>query len=274
MKRKFLWAIGIAAIGVFLIAGIPIAINEVYKMGAGYVTLWEAKDVLNYYGAILGSFVTIAGLVITIRFTILQIQRDSYSKKENDKWEKTEKVVSDILSEINPMPILAQIIDTGFTNPDRAIFSFQKYQISCRTATDQLTSYINTVDYLKVKELIDRIADVADKFFQVSQKEVDQYEKQLALHNRENALNLLLQEERYPGSLSAYEIEKHQLMVQNTSDIRSEDIKNAVQKLGEEFIRIYDEDFRGLLQLKGTTFETINLQTQKNADAILSLRRK
>lgn len=274
MKKKFLWAIGIAAIGVFLIAGIPIAINEVYKMGAGYVTLWEAKDVLSYYGAILGSFVTIAGLVITIRFTMRQIQRDSYLKKENEKWEKTEKVVSDILNEINPMPMLAQIIDMGFTNPYRAILSLQKYQISCRTTTDQLISYINTVDYPKVKELVDRIADVADKFFQVSQKEVDQYRKRQDLQRGEIATKLISMEEQYPGSISAEELAKHYLTVQTTYDIHSEDIEKAIQHLNEEVIRIYETDYRELLQLKGATFEIISMQTQKNADAMLSLRRK
>ena len=139
---------------------------------------------LSYYGAILGSIVTIVGLAITIQFTRKQIERESFLKSENEKWAKTEMVVSDILNEINPMSTLKQVMDTGFTDPQNARLSLQKYQISCRTAADQLIACVNTVDYKNIKELVDYIADVADKLFQVSQKEIDQYSKQLELKRR------------------------------------------------------------------------------------------
>ena len=50
--RKF-W---IVAVALFFIAGVPIIINESYKIasktGVLYVTMWEASDMLQYYGAV------------------------------------------------------------------------------------------------------------------------------------------------------------------------------------------------------------------------------
>lgn len=46
-------------VSVFFIVGIPILINESYKNGQGYITMWNAADVLSYYGNILGSAATI-----------------------------------------------------------------------------------------------------------------------------------------------------------------------------------------------------------------------
>ena len=269
-------SVAITVLGtLFFVIGIPLIINASYQCDTTIIiTQWGAEDVLNYYGAVLGSFVTIAGLAITIWFTKKQIHRENYLKVESDKWAKTETVVSDILNEINLMPTLKQVMDTGFTDPAKAINSLQKYQISCRTAADQLIAYLNVVDYPKVEELINHIASVAEKFFQVSKQEIDQYSKQQELKRREITLELLSMEKKRPGSLSAEEIVKHQETIKNTDSIRFEDIEKAIQQINEEIIRIYETDFRGLLQLKGATFEAISVQTQKDADAILSLRRK
>ena len=274
-KKLGFWVFGIVALFLVLVIGVPLGINACYQCDTVIITTqWGAEAVLSYYGAILSSIVTIAGLAITIQFTRKQIERESYLKSENEKWAKTEAVISDILNEINPMPALKAVMDTGFADPSKAIFLLQKFQFTCRTTVDQLSAYLNTADYPKVKELIDHIADVTDKLFQMSQKEIDQYSKQRDLQRREIALKLLSMEERYPGSLSAGEITEHQVTIQTTNDIRFEDIENAIQQLNEEIVRIYEVDFRGLLQLKGATFEIISVQGLKNADSILSLRRK
>lgn len=51
-----------------LIFGIPIIINELYKMDDGYVTLWGAPDVLSFYATILSSLITIVILIITLYY--------------------------------------------------------------------------------------------------------------------------------------------------------------------------------------------------------------
>lgn len=64
MKRsKFIrWLILMVIVA---IAG-PIIINEAYKFGKGYTTMWDAKDMLSYYGAVLTFSGTVTlGLVAT-----------------------------------------------------------------------------------------------------------------------------------------------------------------------------------------------------------------
>ena len=60
--------------GLFLIFGIPILINELYKLDAGYFTLWGAPDVLSYYASILQGLLTFVTLYLTIVFTRKQIK--------------------------------------------------------------------------------------------------------------------------------------------------------------------------------------------------------
>lgn len=54
---------------------IPLLINEAYKINQGYTTLWGASDVLSFYSVILSGLITIVALIVTIRF----------SKKETDR---------------------------------------------------------------------------------------------------------------------------------------------------------------------------------------------
>lgn len=44
---------------VFAVIGIPILINEAYKCGDGYKTVWGGNDVLSYYGTIISAVGTI-----------------------------------------------------------------------------------------------------------------------------------------------------------------------------------------------------------------------
>lgn len=65
----------ILAILIFTI-GVPIVINECYKVNSGYITFWGAADVLIYYGTISGATATIIAVVCTIRFSKKQQMED------------------------------------------------------------------------------------------------------------------------------------------------------------------------------------------------------
>ncbi len=82
-KRFAKWLL-LAAVGIFVI---PLAINEAYKFGKGYVTLWNAADALAFYGAVLSFAGTVVlGLVaagqakrandLTSRMLALEESRD------------------------------------------------------------------------------------------------------------------------------------------------------------------------------------------------------
>lgn len=261
-------------VGSLLVLGVPMVINWAYMYGERYpiiLTFWQPEAVLAYYGSVLGAAITALSLFFTIRFTRKQLQRDSYIKNEREKWEKIENTIGNILNEINPMPILKQEMGSGLTDPTLAINLFQKYQISCRTATDMLMTCVNTADYVNIEKLVNDITDTANILFQVSQKKIDQYNRQQQLEKRKLTQELLQIEHNKPGSLSAEEIAAHQKTIEDTNCISFKDIMNEMQKVNDEFVHIYDMRFRPLLQQKGVTFEVINKKIQENADAILSL---
>lgn len=60
--KKILLGLGAA----FVLVGIPILINECYKAGGGYITMWGASDVLSYYGTVVGAIVGVLGVYLTV----------------------------------------------------------------------------------------------------------------------------------------------------------------------------------------------------------------
>ncbi len=82
---RIIYIIGIVSLIVFIIAcsvAVPFIINEAYKKGTGYITLWEAKDVLAFYGCFL-SFLGSLSLGIVAIFQ---------NKKANEQTTKANKL--------------------------------------------------------------------------------------------------------------------------------------------------------------------------------------
>lgn len=265
-KTKFLVVLG----AVFLVVGIPIIINECYKANCGYITVWDGSDVLGYYGTILGSVIAVISIIVTIAFTKKQIQRDSFLKNENEKWDRLKSIFLQTLSDINPMRILKDVMDNGFTDPTKAITLLQRYQLDCKIANDLLNAHLNMNDYPKFKELIDSIATTAEVFVDISQKEIDQYSDFRLLQHKDTALEMLSIEKERPGSFSKENIAFNKDILEKIKTISHESINRQITQLNTEFIQAYEEKYRALLQLTGSTFETIAIETQRQADSMLS----
>ena len=265
--------LGIIA-AIFLIVGIPIIINECYKANCGYITVWDGADVLGYYGAILGSIIAVATLAITIIFTKKQIQRDSFLKNENEKWDRLKAIFMQTLSDINPMRVLKDVMDNGITDPTKAINLLQRYQLDCKIANDILNAHLNMADYPKFKKLIDSIAATAEEFVSISQKEIDQYSDLRIWQHKDTAYELLKAEKDHPGAFSQEHIALNEEIVEKCKSISYESINQQITLLNTEFVRLYEEKYRALLQLTGSTFEVISVETQQQADNILRLKRK
>ena len=263
---KFLIILG----AVFLIVGIPVIINECYKVNCGYITVWDGSDVLGYYGTILGSVIAVISIIVTIAFTKKQIQRDSFLKNENEKWDRLKSIFLQTLSDINPMRILKDVMDNGFTDPTKAITLLQRYQLDCKIANDLLNAHLNMNDYPKFKELIDSIATTAEVFVDISQKEIDQYSDFRLLQHKDTALEMLSIEKERPGSFSKENIAFNKDILEKIKTISHESINRQITQLNTEFIQAYEEKYRALLQLTGSTFETIAIETQRQADSMLS----
>lgn len=270
MARKK-WTLMIVLVFLLFSIAIPIAINESYKHGVVYVTKWDAADVLSYYGTILSATATVIAMVMTIAFTRKQINRDSYLKNESDKWSIIESVFADALDSINPMQPLVNTLETGLSDPSAAIKTIQKYLMSCRMATDPLCSHLNVVDYPKVKKLIDEINKASELFFQIGQEEITAYSELRDFMSRDTAKKTIDMEAVYPHSFPMETLSYCEQILNKTNGLRLKDIQNTIGQLNEKMVEAYQNTYRNLLQLKGSTFEGINVETQKKADSILNL---
>ena len=272
-KRVLKIILGILVISVFLV-GIPIVINECYKANCGYSTAWDASAMLGYYGTILGAIITVVTLVATITFTKKQIQRESFLKNESEKWSKLKSIFLDILSNINPMGTLKEVMDNGFIDPTKAIHILQRYQMNCKTSTDLLNAYLNMNDYPKVKHLIDGIAEMAEEFVDISSGEIEQYSDFRILQNKDSAYQMVEIEKARPGSFSKENLATNQEIIEKLKNTSSENINSQIAFYNSEFIRVYETKYRALLQSIGSTFETLEVATAQEADRLLNIDSK
>ena len=81
----------IALIFVVFAIGGPLIISEMYKHNGGYITSWDAKDVLAYFGSVLGAIATVAALILTIIYTSQQskIEQQYQLKRAFADYKKT-----------------------------------------------------------------------------------------------------------------------------------------------------------------------------------------
>lgn len=272
-KRVLKIILGILVISAFLV-GIPIVINECYKANCGYSIAWDASAMLGYYGTILGAIITVVTLVATITFTKKQIQRESFLKNESEKWSKLKSIFLDILSNINPMGTLKEVMDNGFIDPTKAIHILQRYQMNCKTSTDLLNAYLNMNDYPKVKHLIDGIAEMAEEFVDISSGEIEQYSDFRILQNKDSAYQMVEIEKARPGSFSKENLATNQEIIKKLKNISSENINSQIAFYNSEFIRVYETKYRALLQSIGSTFETLEVATAQEADRLLNFDSK
>ena len=269
-KRVLKIILGILVISAFLV-GIPIVINECYKANCGYSTAWDASAMLGYYGTILGAIITVVTLVATITFTKKQIQRESFLKNESEKWSKLKSIFLDILSNINPMVTLKEVMDNGFIDPTKAIHILQRYQMNCKTSTDLLNAYLNMNDYPKVRHLIDGIAEMAEEFVDISSGEIEQYSDFRILQNKDSAYQMVEIEKARLGSFSKENLATNQEVIEKLKTISSEKINSQIAHFNSEFIRVYETKYRELLRDIGSTFEKLESASMQEADRLLNI---
>ncbi len=91
MKKKPIykkqWLISSIVIAIAIIVAAPFIINETYKSGKGYVTLWDASDVLSYFGTAL----TFIGTIILGALALEQNEKAHEINKRLLELEKKSK---------------------------------------------------------------------------------------------------------------------------------------------------------------------------------------
>ena len=255
-----------------LIVGIPIAINEAYKTNTGYITVWGAEDVLSYYGDILGAGVTIGALAITILFTKRQIQRDSYIKVQEEKWNNIESHVSKALEEIQPVKV-SEIMAEAISNQNgETITAIQLFVYRAKTSLDSLTGFISGEDYELLEPLLIGIADATTEYCGIAEKVAFQYQKMIQLQIRRNALDIKKTAQQNPSKFMK-EIEESERILKETADLSEENVIAELNALGDSLVKARDNSFRKLLEQKRNTFAKLQKQRATEVDAILRLWR-
>lgn len=174
-KKSWLKWIGLIIVAAFLIIGVPIIINELYKSNSGYMTMWGAKDVLSYYGTVLGSAVAVAVLAETIHFTRKKIQRETYLKTEKEKWVNLDRIISDTLVELNPVPVFQAAPNIGSSDTYNAISVFYDYMRKCNTSTDIISVYLSVEDMPTIENLTFKIKEASIVYFKIAKSATDTY---------------------------------------------------------------------------------------------------
>lgn len=236
--------------------------------------MWDASVVLGYYGTILGVIITVITLVATISFTKKQIQREGFFKTESEKWNKLKSIFLEILTNINPIVILKGVMDNGFSDPTKSIHILQRYQMNCQTSTDLLNAYLNMNDYPKVKHLIDGIIKISEEFVNINSGKIKQYSNYRILQHRHSIYQMMKIEKVRPGSFSQEKLVANQEVIENLKTINAEEIDSKIEYFNNEFIRIYQSEYRNLLKEIGSTFEMLEIETKQEADRLLNFRRE
>lgn len=271
-RKRFIHWVLYTSVALLLLVGIPIIINELYKIGTGYMTVWGAADLLSYYGTVLGSCVTVGALIITILFTKKQIQHDSFIKNQKEKWNRIETLVSGSLEKIHPTRISEIIskVDSGkFSNTitELHLFSFQ-----AKTALDSLFGYISADDYKKLEPLLTSMQNAADEYCEVVTKLGAQYQKLIQLEIRRNALSMYNTAMQNPARFMN-DLMNSKRILDETANFNEDEIWAEIRAISGQLNDMRDNSYRGLLERKRSIFEGINAQWAKEADNMLHLWR-
>lgn len=142
--------------------------------------------------------------------------------------------------------------------------------MDCRIANDRLNAQLNMDDYPKFKSLIDGIAKISDEFVNISQEGIDQYSDLRTLQHKETAVKMLEIEETHPGSFSEEDITFNKELLEKIKTINYKSINLKISQNNKKYIESYENKYRALLRLVGSTFDALNSETQQKADSMLS----
>lgn len=261
-------------IAVFLILGIlvfavgvPLAINECYKVG-GYVTLWNASDVLAYYGSLLGSVTAIVVLAGTILFTRKQIQRETYIKEQKEKWGKVEDIVVDALMRINPMQITQMITEASSDgNISELRAKLQLYIIKSKQSLDLVKCYLNSDEMAAAKRYLEKIVSAIERFVAHTEKYQEQYERMECLDDSYDAsLHFVRNDKINSGN---HDNSKPDTSVMSKLETMR-DIAEKMKSIAIETSELYNVTYQALLDEKRDVFRIIYEEIDREAEKILS----
>lgn len=178
-KRKSIY-IFLLIIGILIASlSIPFLINELYQYGITserkYYTLWEAKDVLSFYG----SFLSFIG---TVALGALALWQNKKFKEENDIAQKRIESVNDKLLELDKLREKEKLLEKYFSYVDEAE-KLLNYMIIIgipkegRSSTEIMRAFTECCSKVKEKK-----------------RRIEYLDKKNASHDFYNYVNIIIQE--------------------------------------------------------------------------------
>lgn len=79
MKQWLKWCL-LGIVILLAVAGGPIIINRLYQCNNGYITIWNAENVLSYYGTILAACIGIVGVYATVAISNKNYREDARNR--------------------------------------------------------------------------------------------------------------------------------------------------------------------------------------------------
>lgn len=268
--KKMIIIIAVLPCVLLLVVGVPIIINECYKIG-GYITLWGAADVLAYYGTILGAIVSVAVLAGTIRFTRKQILHDQYVKGQSEKWEKVDTILTQAINAIEPIQI-TQIVyaDIGYEHTGETINQLNRYMRNAKMSLDALKCYIDSTEEARVGTLIQQILLCMNEVEPLNNQMVQQLSliRENKMHeNYKECLRLALQS---PGIVDEQTIQSYRDYLEKNPYIPPDDILKEIGEIGLKLMNVHNTTYQELLVKKRETFKEIERKNAEQANKMLS----
>lgn len=270
MLKRIIAVISSLASLLFLTIGIPIIINECYKAG-GYITLWQAEDVLSYYGTILGATVSVAVLAATILFTRKQIRHDQFVNRQTQKWKSVDAIIIQAIEAVQPLQVAQMVYaDMGYEHAGETINKLQRHIMNMKKSLDMLNCHLDSTEGKRLSVLVQQILLCMEEVESLAQQMVQQLsciQKNKLHENYKELLRLAVQS---PGTVDDNTIQNYQDYLKANPYTSPDKITEEIGNIGLKLVGVYNSTYQSLLNKKREVFFEIERENAETADRILN----
>lgn len=263
MLKRIIIAISSLVILLILVVGVPIIINECYKTG-GYITLWQADDVLSYYGTMLGAGVSVIVLAATILFTRKQIRHDQFINNQSEKWKNAETVIVKAIDAVHPLEI-TQITyaDIGYEHAGETINKLQRHIMNMKQSLDALNYHLDSAEVKRLSVLVQQILACMEEVEQLANQMAQQLSciQKNKLH--ENCKELLQLAMQSPGTVDEKTVYEYQENLKANPYTAPDVITEEIGNIGLKLVGIYNTTYQSLINKKEKFLAKLGCNTQK-----------
>lgn len=251
-KRKFFFA---ALIILVLIFVVPIIINECYKLNRGYITMWGAADVLNYYGTLLGAIVSVTLLLITIAYYRKQVIYEITLKQQQKKWSNIEQIINKTLDDIDPLKIEKIIAEAAEAAQAALLFiRLNMYKTNANVSVDKLLLALNVQDEEKLDGLINEICSTMKKLCNIEKE----YSSIFADYQMNSMFLKTMNKESNSQETTA-----------NYNILNFADFMDKSKDVNKRLNEVYEKEYKPIISHKREVFKHIHEEILKHTEKIL-----